>query len=79
MSIVVTYALSYAFLRTTHIVIHAGAYYENGVKKFYGHRMEIEPTISFLFPIVSETAKIIFTPLMHIETLFWRWIFPAAM
>ncbi len=71
------YVLAYGLLRTTHLIIHEGAFYENGIKKFYEHRMEMESTLSFLFPVATGVAKVIFTPAMAMETLFWNCAIPV--
>ncbi len=75
--ILVGYVFAYGLLRAGHVIVHEGAYDDNGVKKFYAHRLEIEASISVLFPFGSPAVEAVFFPVMVSESLFWHCIKPT--
>jgi hypothetical protein len=76
LAFLLAYVLAYGLLRTTHSVVHEGAYYENGVKKFHDHRMDT--TICFLLPLFPAAVEVIFAPAMLLEKLFWHGVYPIS-
>lgn len=77
-AVMALYVLAYGSLRVTHIVVHAGAFNQNGVMKYYDHRIEVAPSFSILYPIANESVKVVFFPAMYLEALFWRHVFPVS-
>ncbi|HEY0666103.1 MAG TPA: hypothetical protein VGD24_08560 [Gallionella sp.] len=78
LAILVAYVMIYGLLRITHVVIHGGAFYENGIKKFYDHRMQMESTYSLLLPTTTATVMVFSTPAMALETIFWHYALPVS-
>jgi len=71
------YVSAYGLLRYVHVMVHQGAYYENGDKKFYDHRVVVDPFLFVPFPTVGGFVKVVFTPVMLIEELSWYCIHPV--
>lgn len=77
LAVLVGYVLAYGSLRTAHVIVHEGAYYDNGVKKFHNHWLETETTISVLLPLGALAVKVVFFPAMVSESLVWHCIKPT--
>lgn len=76
LAVLVGYVLAYGLLRVAHVIVHEGAYYDKGVKKFHNHQLGTETTISVLLPLGALGVNVFFFPAMVSELLFWHCVKP---